>query len=500
MGVIATNVAVYLAMVGRGVNPIDPDAAALLPWGAEVASHVTAGESWRLLTLMFLHFGIIHLAMNLFVLWNVGPLAERLLGRVPFITLYVLTGLAGGVANLFVHPAAVSAGASGAIRRVRGIDRVRGGLARRAIPEELVSGVLGSQAKFIIINLIYGFSQQNISVAAHVGGFVAGIPLGWLLTAPVNRPIVTARYVRSAAAAVGTVALVALVLIQMGTIDDLQAEVTRMFAAEGRTVDAFNAALAKVKDETMTADEFARTITEQGPTPWGEERARLEQLRLPSDERTKQQKFVRYMSLRGEAWRLRVDAIQGKPGSAKAANDKDGAALSAIADLIPGTSIADRLAVLRTDNARIDHDAAEAQNNREAAELFARMLRRVGDTEKIDVTTINSALTKVRARTMTGAELDALIEKNILPSWNRLRADMRDTPPPAGQTSMARTIDRYMLLRAEAWQLMGRGAAQNNLQLMQAANAKDREASTLAKSLAPARVVPGTLAARQAGP
>ena len=75
----------------------------------------------RLVTSVFLHFGIIHLALNMIALWNAGPLVERLFGPVAFADIYLVAGLTGSVASLAVHGNVVSAGASGAIFGLAGV-------------------------------------------------------------------------------------------------------------------------------------------------------------------------------------------------------------------------------------------------------------------------------------------------------------------------------------------------------------------------------------------
>ncbi|MET0495272.1 MAG: rhomboid family intramembrane serine protease [Actinoplanes sp.] len=133
----------------------------------EVALHgVAEGEWYRLFTAMFLHYGILHLLMNMYALWFLGRDIERVLGPVRYIGLYVLAGLGGNVAAyLFSAPNAQSAGASTA---VFGLMTAIFVLLKRL--NLSVAPIL----PVIVINVIFTFVVSSISVAGHLGGLVVG--------------------------------------------------------------------------------------------------------------------------------------------------------------------------------------------------------------------------------------------------------------------------------------------------------------------------------------
>ena len=141
---------------------------------------VLKGEWWRLLAAMFLHGGMTHLLMNMFSLYIVGRPMELYFRPRSYLSIYLLTGVIGGMVSLIVHPQSVGIGASGAIF---GIFGALGGYFLEYRRE------LGDQAKVIMkdfglilgINFILGFSIPNIDVSAHVGGFVAGLISGFIV-------------------------------------------------------------------------------------------------------------------------------------------------------------------------------------------------------------------------------------------------------------------------------------------------------------------------------
>ena len=98
---ICTAVFVVEILKGAGFDTMAPDLAIRL--GANYGPLTVSGQWWRLFTSMFLHFGFFHLAMNMYCLWALGGIAERLMGRAAYLVLYVGTGLCGGVLSLAVQ-------------------------------------------------------------------------------------------------------------------------------------------------------------------------------------------------------------------------------------------------------------------------------------------------------------------------------------------------------------------------------------------------------------
>jgi len=124
------------------------------------------GEWWRLLTTAFLHYGPIHLGMNMLALWWIGRPLEAALGPLRYVLLYLVSGLAGSAGALIANPTAVTVGASGAIFGILGAAIVL---------ERQQTYVLGGAAvTLLVVNLAFTFAVPGISIGGHLGGLAGG--------------------------------------------------------------------------------------------------------------------------------------------------------------------------------------------------------------------------------------------------------------------------------------------------------------------------------------
>lgn len=180
---VAANLAMFTAMaISTGGQSLwDPHPATIVAWGGNMPVLVWAGEWWRLCTAMFLHIGILHLAINMYALWVCGSAAELIYGPRAYLVLYLGAGLAGSAASLLgAHEAAwVSAGASGAIFGIMGGLLSTSLEHRSALPPALSSALLRWVTPFLIINLVIGASIRFIDQWAHGGGLVGGYLLAY---------------------------------------------------------------------------------------------------------------------------------------------------------------------------------------------------------------------------------------------------------------------------------------------------------------------------------
>jgi len=179
--IFGINVAVFLAMTFSGVSPLEPTSAELVRWGANYGPYTIGGQWWRLLSCVFVHIGILHIALNMWCLWGLGRLAESIYDRWTFGAVYLITGVGASVASLAWNPLGISAGASGAIFGIAGALIASLYLGEFSLPKAVVSGLLGSVLKFAGYNLVIGLMLGHIDNAAHVGGLASGLILGALV-------------------------------------------------------------------------------------------------------------------------------------------------------------------------------------------------------------------------------------------------------------------------------------------------------------------------------
>ena len=181
---IGMNVAVFVAMILRGMSPMTPRSDQLLEFGANFGALVVFDQQWwRPLTAMFVHIGAVHLLVNMYSLWNVGGFVERLLGRPMFAVVYLLTGLAGSFASILWRPLSISAGASGAIFGLFGVVIGFTFRAREQLPASTVRSLRASILLTLGFNLIFALSTPYLDHAAHLGGLGVGMLAGVMATA-----------------------------------------------------------------------------------------------------------------------------------------------------------------------------------------------------------------------------------------------------------------------------------------------------------------------------
>jgi len=187
------NVAVFVGMLlsSGGASFMSPSGRDLLTWGANFGPYTLSGQWWRLLSSCFVHIGIIHIAFNMWCLWSLGGLAERLYGHATFAVVYLLCGISGSLGSLFWHRMPIlSAGASGAIFGIAGavIASIKLGEFASGV---MAQGVMRSLIAFVGYNVVFGMVSGVTDNACHFGGLLAGVVMGALIAkvAPEPRPI-----------------------------------------------------------------------------------------------------------------------------------------------------------------------------------------------------------------------------------------------------------------------------------------------------------------------
>ena len=181
-GIIGINIVVYIFSAVLSQNIADMDMQILVDMGALYGPYtVLKSEWWRLFTAMFLHGGMTHILMNMFSLYLIGRGVEIYFEKKAYVSIYLFSGLLGGLASLYVHPQTVGIGASGAIFGVFGA--LAGFfLAHRDKIETQSKAFMKDFGIVLGLNLVLGLSMPSIDVSAHIGGLIVGLIGGFVIS------------------------------------------------------------------------------------------------------------------------------------------------------------------------------------------------------------------------------------------------------------------------------------------------------------------------------
>jgi rhomboid protease GluP len=183
---INLNIAIFVIMVATGISIFEPNVESMILWGANSTANTLEGQWWRLVSNCFIHFGIIHLLLNMYALFYVGFLLEPFMGKAKFLTAYLLTGIVASLASLWWHDNTVSAGASGAVFGLYGVFLAL--LTTNHIERSMRNALLGNIAVFVVYNLVYGSLKGGIDNAAHLGGLLSGLLIGYANMPALKKP------------------------------------------------------------------------------------------------------------------------------------------------------------------------------------------------------------------------------------------------------------------------------------------------------------------------
>jgi len=174
-GLLGINIVVFIVetLLGGSDNQ-----ATLVTLGAKVNALIVTGQYWRLITPMFLHIGLAHIAFNSYALYVLGPEVEAIYGHARFLVIYLLAGVAGNVMSFAFTPV-LSAGASTAIFGLIGTQLAFFYRQRKVL------GAFGQRrllniVSIIAINVLFSLSGA-VDIFGHLGGFIGGLVLGWML-------------------------------------------------------------------------------------------------------------------------------------------------------------------------------------------------------------------------------------------------------------------------------------------------------------------------------
>ncbi|PYU59029.1 MAG: hypothetical protein DMG55_14590, partial [Acidobacteria bacterium] len=301
-----------------------PTADSVLRWGADYGPLTLHGQWWRMLVSTFLHFGLIHLLFNMFVLFNIGLFLEGLADRIPFVVLYLVCGLGGSAASLAWHPSIVSAGASGAIFGLYGallgfLIRHRG-----SIPAESLASLRKGALTFLGYNLLYGL-RPGVDMAAHLGGLATGFVLGLFLIQPPSTSsssstsgdltasggvLAPASNWRVSVTVALGLALIAVPMIALPKPDDYLAEYKRLATMEEKDLALFNASLKQWQANQITPQQYADILEKQILPPWRAERESMEKLKVSQEQAAMNRLLVEYLTDREQGWQFTVDGLR----------------------------------------------------------------------------------------------------------------------------------------------------------------------------------------------
>jgi membrane associated rhomboid family serine protease len=175
---ITVNTVVFMAMLFGGAEWFRPVGHVQIAWGSNFGPYTTDGQWWRLLTSLFIHFGVIHVTFNMLALASFGPLVERLYGSTVYLLIYLLSGTLGSLASVAWHPAINSAGASGAILGICGALLAAQIRVDDRFPADILRPIRYSTLLFLAWVLYSSFKSSGVDYAAHLGGLLSGFLLG----------------------------------------------------------------------------------------------------------------------------------------------------------------------------------------------------------------------------------------------------------------------------------------------------------------------------------
>ncbi|MGO5064667.1 rhomboid family intramembrane serine protease [Clostridium sporogenes] len=180
--IIGINIFMYLITAFLSKSILSSDIRVLVFLGAKANSFINNGEYYRLITSMFLHGGLIHLALNMYALNSIGPLIENYFGKVKYLIIYFISGILSSYFSYLFSPS-VSIGASGAIFGVLGATLIIAYKNRKRGGKEFLNNIIS----VIVVNLILGFSIPNVDNFGHIGGLIGGIIVTLILINTLER-------------------------------------------------------------------------------------------------------------------------------------------------------------------------------------------------------------------------------------------------------------------------------------------------------------------------
>lgn len=287
----------------------DIDDRLLVEWGANVGPLTTNAQWTRLATAMFVHRGWLHVIADAAGLVMAGALIERVIGRAAFVLVFFASGMLGGLWQVAARPVSVSTGAASAIFGLYGLlaATMVWGYAQRS-PLTIPVAALKRTWPGAIVFLLYHLFTDGLFSESMQAGVMVGLVGGLILAARVS--MATPPLGRVCAASVASVAILVTFAVPLHGIADVPGTLARVVDVEERTAARYDADIKRFQSGRMTAEELA-AAAEQVGTEIREMRAAIAALRnIPAEQAPLLQAAARYLELREDSWRLRVEALR----------------------------------------------------------------------------------------------------------------------------------------------------------------------------------------------
>ena len=234
LAILAVNGLLFVleTLAGGSKNP-----GVLLDFGASYGPYLRRGEYWRLVMPMFLHIGWLHLLVNSYALYILGPILEHVYGYGRYAAIYVATGIGSALLSMTISNN-IAAGASGAIFGVAGAMLVTGYLHRDVIPLRWGRAFGRGMIPFIVVNLAFGFSVRGIDNWGHLGGLASGVLLA-LAIAPPGHNLLPGEIAEPPSQAIVALPLAVVLLAMAATVDHYRtSQAVSRLLAEGARFEA----------------------------------------------------------------------------------------------------------------------------------------------------------------------------------------------------------------------------------------------------------------------
>lgn len=319
---IALNVLVFVVMLFGGAGFWHSPNTVQLTWGANFAPATADGQWWRLGSAMFLHFGALHLGMNMLALWDGGKLVERMYGAVRFLAIYLLSGVGGNLLSLVIQGNdAVSGGASGAIFGIYGALLVYVWLVRRQMQAQEFRWLFWGALLFSALTIVLGYMIPGIDNSAHMGGFVTGVAMAVLFLPSgilPGRPLV----VTQCLAALASLAAVSVLLAHLPTPKyrwqeelAIQKQVQTLSQVDQKAQQKWRQIMLEGREGSLSFDDMAAQIDTEVANAYEESFEKLSALpddpKLPSAALLERAKA--YALKRSEASKAAADQLRNLP-------------------------------------------------------------------------------------------------------------------------------------------------------------------------------------------